>query len=393
MTPSGSLHRISSRCGAHGRLFSTAHSGAVLRFEEMTGTWVVFSSGRSDRPKQTIDTSLKTRLSELPDYVKDCPFCSGNEHLMPNVLLSINNNSMRVVPNKFPAVAPLDNQFQHHESQQFLDQNVVNNEVPAVGFHEVVIERPEHNDHIATSPDTSMARDLLMAFRERGRTHREFDAIEHSVFFKNHGSTAGASLVHPHSQIVSTPVVPVEAQRLQSLALEYFRRNRVSLYQQIVEEELRIFQNMNQKSRVVDVTENFLAVVPYASPGPYVITILPRFDCTGTEVENGVDCSDFVSMTDDLLEECADILYSCLRRLHRRLDEPCFNLVVQTAPVPNRGVQASLHSSAFFRWHIRITPRLGAGAMAGFELGSGFFSNSHLPECDAAELRGAVEQH
>ena len=62
-------------------------------------------------------------------------------------------------------------------------------------------------------------------------------------------------------------------------------------------------------------------------------------------------------------------------------------MVVQSAPVRDRGVQAAFRSCAYFKWHIRITPRLGAGAMAGFELGSGFFSNSHMPEQDAAELR------
>jgi len=75
-------------------------------------------------------------------------------------------------------------------------------------------------------------------------------------------------------------------------------------------------------------------------------------------------------------------------RLQILLDEPCFNLVIQSAPVKKRGKQAAFNSSAFFYWHIRITPRLGEGALGGFELGSGFFNNSHMPESDAAELRG-----
>lgn len=207
---------------------------------------------------------------------------------------------------------------------------------------------------------------------------------------KNHGAAAGASLVHPHSQIVSTPVVPVEAQRLQSLALAYFRRKRTSLYRQIVDQELDLFLNGSNPdaSRVVQISKHFVALVPYASTGPYVITILPRFD--GVNAGTGVDGSDFTTLTDDLVEECAEMLRSSLKRLHLLLDEPCFNLVIQTAPVPERGVQATLRSSAFFRWHIRITPRLGAGAMAGFELGSGFFSNSHMPERDAMELRAIL---
>jgi UDPglucose--hexose-1-phosphate uridylyltransferase len=308
---------------------------------------------------------------------------------------------MRVVPNKYPAVTPLkvqEKQYQHRHMRFLIHDGILNNnQVPAVGFHEVVIESPYHNDHIAIHHDNHiMARDLLRAFRDRGLEHREYEEIEHTVFFKNHGSTAGASLVHPHSQIVSTPVVPVEAERLQSLALGYFMTHRSNLYERIVEEELQLLNqnpqgdgNNRNQSRLVDLTENFVALVPFASPGPYVVIILPRFQASGT-IGSLLDSSDFTTLSDGLLDECAVILQSCLRRLHILLEEPDFNLVVQTAPVPQRGVQAAVHSSAFFRWHIRITPRLGAGAMAGFELGSGFFSNSHMPEHDASELRDVI---
>lgn len=195
-------------------------------------------------------------------------------------------------------------------------------------------------------------------------------------------------MIHPHAQIVSTPVVPVEAKRLQSLAFKFFEKSSVSLYERIIEEEMALYDNNLPDSRIVDVSPHFLSMVPYASPGPYVITILPRYGPERfTESHNHVDCSDFTSTSDELLEECADILQKALLRLQLLLHEPCFNLVVQSAPVRDRGVQAAFRACAYFRWHIRITPRLGAGAMAGFELGSGFFSNSHMPELDAAELR------
>lgn len=124
----------------------------------------------------------------------------------------------------------------------------------------------------------------------------------------------------------------MEAQRLQSLALGYFRRNRTSLYKQLVQEEITLYHENMGKSRVVDITENFIVVVPYASPGPYVLTILPRFDL---ESRSGMDSSDFCVMTDNGLGECAFMLHSCLKRLHLHLDEPCFNLVVQMVPVPS----------------------------------------------------------
>jgi len=353
--------------------------------------------------------------------------------MTPHTLMEL--NSMRVVPNKYPAVAPLlPSSHDHHTHMSTLinDGLFLNNQVPACGNHEVVIESPFHNRFIASiKPTTDVnnnnppqpehpqsnyyysnytsTRDLLTVFWERGRAHRAAsDRIEHTVFFKNHGATAGASLVHPHSQIVSTTVVPVEAQRLQSLALDYFRRHRRNLYEQIVEEELAVHydndNNNDSSSRVVDMTQHFIALVPYASAGPYVIKILPRYnggiddDDDDNNTNGVVDSSDFTTTPPDLLDDCARLLHSCLVRLQLALASstdggdgpPDFNLVVQTAPVPRRGVQAAVQAAAFFRWHIRITPRLGAGAMAGFELGSGFFSNSHLPEEDAAALRAVL---
>lgn len=362
-------------------------AGSVLRLDEMTGMWVVFATGRSNRPADfKYSSSGKKRTAELPEYVENCPFCAGNEHMTTDPLLKL--GQLRVVPNKYPAIDMMLPQNMPRKSVYKPDKVAsVHHETPAVGFHEVIIESPFHNAHIATEPDIAQARELLLCFRERGRAHHKQAGrgIEHTCYFKNHGATAGASLTHPHAQVVSTPVVPIEAQRLQSLALEYYIKNRCSLYDRVIYEELNLHLEEPNKSRVVDVSDNFLAVVPYASPGPYVVTIIPRF---GPELlKDGIDCSQFTTSSDELLEECATILRSVMFRHYTALDEPNFNLVVQSAPVSGRGVQAVYQSANFYRWHIRITPRLGAGAMAGFELGSGFFSNSHMPEKDAAELR------
>jgi len=104
--------------------FSNTHqqsSSSLLRFDVMTGTWVVFSAGRRNRPQQTESkTTTKLRLVDLPQTVTNCPFCTGNEHLTPQELLT--RNGMRVVPNKYPAVAPLQaradggQRCQHHQN-------------------------------------------------------------------------------------------------------------------------------------------------------------------------------------------------------------------------------------------------------------------------------------
>ena len=168
-------------------IHTTYPSASVLRLDEMTGTWVVFASNRSDRPQQTAGSSSLRNIpvADLPSKVDSCPFCVGNEHLTPNTLLQVGD--VRVVPNKYPAVSPPADDIKSRmcgNHAPFTDQLLLNNEVDAVGYHEVVIESPHHNAHIASSEGHDHARDLLTAFRDRGRAHREVEgfSIEHTVW-------------------------------------------------------------------------------------------------------------------------------------------------------------------------------------------------------------------
>jgi len=360
-----------------------------MRLDELTGQWVVFSSARSGRPRQTAAIGASTTpLSAIPRRVEACPFCTGNEHMLSEVLLrlpwggALDPCDLRVVPNKYPAVDMLPTDActtaSFEEREHLLGDGILgNNEVRALGFHEVVIEALAHNAHLATS-GPSHAEMLLRAFRERGRALQRHACVEHILYFKNHGSTAGASLVHPHSQVLASPIVPVTSQTLQDRALSYFKRHRRSIYAQLVREELEQEEEAGSHGvhRIVEASSNYVALVPYAATGPYAMMIVPRFDS-----------ANFTDTDDAQLEEAAHVLRRCLQRLHVLCAEPSFNLVLQSAPLPGRSSQAAYNASAFFRWHIKVVPRLGAGAMAGFELGSGLFSNSHFPEADAKELR------
>ena len=95
--------------------------------------------------------------------------------------------------------------------------------------------------------------------------------------------------------------------------MEFFVKNRCSLYERICDEEMALYNDEGKRegeSRVVDLSENFLAIVPYASPGPYTIVILPRYGCKGAEEDGSVDCSDFTTTSDELIDECASLLKS-----------------------------------------------------------------------------------
>src|SRR2546430_14555739 len=77
-----------------------------------------------------------------------------------------------------------------------------------VGAHEVVIETPVHSASLATLPVDAVA-DVLLAFRERMLDLKKDPRLEYVLVFKNHGEAAGASLGHPHSQLIATPIIPV----------------------------------------------------------------------------------------------------------------------------------------------------------------------------------------
>lgn len=288
--------------------------------------------------------------------------------------------SLRVVRNAFPAVAiPERSQLIPSIAQQQSLLGKANVEMEAVGFHEVVIESPQHNACTALQPATSIT-NILTAWRARGRALRDSDsALQHILYFKNNGTVAGASLVHPHSQIVGLPIVARDAQARQQANLDWFEQYGKSVFAQQVEEEMQardLALTSGGMHRVVEQNDHFISFVPFAAISPFHLYIVP--------LEN---TAHFEEASDEIIESCGQILSRSLRRHHYALDEPDWNMVLRSAPLRGRHNQRALDADHFFRWHLVITPRLSAGAMAGFELGSGMFSNGNAPEEDAAILR------
>lgn len=387
------------------RPFSTGTTTApssIFRFNVLQDNWVVFSSGRQGRPRQTQgSTSLKT--TTLPKYVADCPFCRGNEANTPPASLQLPLGStdedweLRVVPNKYPAVGTQiqdmgevgdgsvgdparQNAFADPTGRLLGDAACVTTELPAHGHHEVVIETPAHNCPLGSISNeregTRRVSLLLEAFHTRGRQlMRQDPQTEHLIYFKNQGGIAGASLMHPHSQIVALPFVPRDVKTAQESHVAHFERFGRCVFDQVSEEELQ-HTDGEEGSRVVDRNDRFVSFIPFAATSPFNVYIVP--------LQPGAH---FLETSPDDRAALAPILWRALRRLSSLLDEPDFNLVLRSAPLPGRHRQRAYQADAFFRYHITVTPRLGSGAMAGFEMGSGIFSNGNMPDADAAALR------
>lgn len=349
---------------------------------------VVFAPNRGDRPKQFEDPREAPTPQLHAAHEPDCPFCLGNEAMTGDALLTVpaegrqavpggGDWALRVVRNKYPVVsapegatdadaAPPSAWDGDEHSLDYLDFPA---QVVGRGRHEVVVETPLHNEELCSRSADRLGA-LALAWRERGRDMRDEAGLRHICVFKNCGEHSGASLYHPHSQVVGLPIVPNEAlSRVQHQA-HCFRR-----YGECVGcHELR--REEADGSRVVASNELFTAFVPYAAVSPFQVWMVPR--------RHGHTLLD---ATDDELDAFADALSVVTRQLDAALGSPSFNLLVHNAPVVSRfvadpqphapGLRAA-NIAESMHWYAEIFPRLGG--LAGFEFGSGMFSNSNLPD-------------
>jgi UDPglucose--hexose-1-phosphate uridylyltransferase len=184
------------------------------------------------------------------------------------------------------------------------------------------------------------------------------------VVFKNFGERAGTTLEHPHSQIVATPVVPPDAVHRYSVASRYYDDTGHSVYLDVLQREL------DQGTRLLAERGRFGAIVPFAGHVPYETWIVPR-----------TLQPSFGQLRDEDIADVAALLRDVVAALRRTVDDPDYNVVVQSAPIGQELAPA-------FLWHVRILPRLVT--TAGFELGSGMSINSVPPEAAAASLRAAL---
>ena len=179
------------------------------------------------------------------------------------------------------------------------------------------------------------------------------------TIFKNHGTDAGTSLEHPHSQMIATPVISYQVRQRFQEAMQHFDDFGCCMFCQIIEEELE------EQKRVVLTSEHFVAVELFASPAPFCTHIYPRRHM-----------ANFADVSSKEIADLGRVLRTVLAKLYVGLENPDFNFTIRTAPTECVGVR-------YFHWYMSVIPRLTR--TAGFELGSGMFINTVIPE-EAAEF-------
>ena len=331
-------------------------SSSQMRLNRATGEWVIYAPNRKKRPH---DFQTKKPVENIsPKHLETCPFCTGNENVLQSRILEFPSSSegqwqTRVVSNKYPAL-----------TTQVSTQRVAHGiyvKTGGYGRQEVIIESPNHAQTLATL-SVEQVEILIETYHQRYLAFMEDPEVMMVTIFRNHGSAAGASLRHPHSQIIATSIVPRNRRWQDEEAQRYFDHWNRCLYCDMLEFEIQ------EKERIIGENESFVAFIPFAAEVSCEVWLMPKRHQ-----------ADFGCISNTEKKDFAKILQGVLANLYQKLDNPDYNYVINSA-VRYKTEEPQVH------WYCQILPRLST--QAGFEIGSGISINPSLPEDDAQFLRG-----
>lgn len=324
-----------------------------LRKDPIVGRWVIIATDRAKRPVPPKD--------EPYPPIETCPFCEGNERHTPHEILAYRSRGtrpdepgwrVRVVPNKYPAL--------QIEGDLNKRGDGIYDRMNGVGAHEVILECPFHEASLTNLTEENI-REIMWVYRDRLVDLKKDPRLVYGMLFKNVGAAAGASLEHSHSQLIVTPIVPVNVWEEMTGALEFFNYRGRCIFCDMV------YQESSTGKRVVMETQHFLAFCPYAARFPFETWLVPKHHNSHFENIQKIE-----------VDELATVLKTVLMKLEVALDRPAYNYIVHTSPFDTQMLP-------HYHWHVEVIPRLTR--VAGFEWGTGFYINPVPPEQAAAFLR------
>ncbi|MFW6012673.1 MAG: DUF4931 domain-containing protein [Candidatus Bipolaricaulota bacterium] len=321
---------------------------AEIRRSPTKGTWSIIAEKRGDRPYH-FDESQRQTEGGGANPSEDCPLCEGREDRTPPEVFAIRNSgkpnqsgwSVRVAPNKFPALDP--------EATRSVIEGQLYTTLDAFGYHEVIVETPNHQ--LDFLDQTKAHRTLvLQTYKKRLKAVSESEGIKHVLIFRNYGDRAGASLTHPHSQLLAAPFLPTVPKLEYQHALKYYEESGNCLYCDLLSKA------QEQGDRVLFSTSDFLALTPFAPRFPYEIHLVSRIHSPA-----------FDKSSENQLKRLAGSLHRALAMLEEVLGGAAYNYVLHTAHQSSISRWPKLDKS--YHWHFEIFPRITTPA--GFEWGAG----------------------
>ncbi|HER24241.1 MAG TPA: galactose-1-phosphate uridylyltransferase [Candidatus Atribacteria bacterium] len=326
-----------------------------LRKDPIIDNWVIISTERGRRP---LDYKIKTEEKRK----SNCVFCEGNEDKTPPEIFSFREEGtsentpgwkVRVVSNKYPALKMEDKKI-------VLKKDGMLSKMDGLGVHEVIIETPHHDKNIDNLTIDQIVL-ILKTYRQRYLDLSKDKRIKYILIFKNYGIDGGASLEHPHSQLIGTPIIPQRIKEELAGAKEYFNFTRRCIFCDYITQELK------SKERLIKEAEEYVVISPFAARFPFETWILPKYHHA---------CYEKASNSHIL--GLARIMKEILSKINKKLNNPPYNFIIHTAPSQEFSIRECSDLDKKYHWHIEIIPRLNK--IAGFEWGSGFYINTISPE-------------
>ncbi len=326
-----------------------------LRLDLISGDWVVVATNRAKKP----DTFKKEKRVIKEISTRECPFCNIKSQERPVLIysngkkvLDSKNWTTIVIPNKYPAFSPNPQLDKRTEGKLYQTMN-------GVGFHEVVITR-DHKKQIAQF-SADEAKELINVYQERYLGLKDKKFVNYISIFHNHGQEAGASVAHPHSQIITTPLIDSDLRKSILNSQKYFRVHKKCIYCEMDKWE------MKNKKRIVFKNEHFLVICPFASKSAFEVIISPK-----------KHLSYFEEITEKEKNSFAEALKIALYKLYKGLNDPAYNFYLHTAPCDGKNYD-------YYHWHWTILPK--TTTWAGFEIGTRMEISTIEPEKAAEYLR------
>lgn len=330
-----------------------------LRYDLVSKDWVVIATGRARRP----ETFSSNGRGAGEQSRASCPFESLDDQEHP---VSIMRGGAKVpyrdgeeipewttisLPNKYPAFAPSDDLGRKQIGPYSL--------MEGVGHHEVIVT----TDHARDIPQfsTQEIEELVAMYQDRYLDLKDRDFVAYVSVFKNKGPAAGATVAHPHSQVMALPITDPDLERSMRGSKEYMDEHGVCVHCAM------LAWDEKEETRLVYANEGFLAICPFASRVAFEVRIYPRQHQPRFEAIDERERSLF-----------ADALGAVMRKLSAGLGDPDYNYFIHTSPA-REGLYEHYH------WHLEILPK--TSTWAGFELGTGIEISTIDPESAAIFLR------
>lgn len=330
-----------------------------LRQDIVSGDWILFVPGRL-RGKIDFAKKIPKRIL-TPKNI--CPFELPFQNVSNQVLIGYTDPRsvggwgeyrLLVLENKFPAVRHPSGSIRELKEGPFPI-------MPGVGHHDLLITR-DHNKNFSRLSRTH-AREVFKAFAERYVQVSADKEIAYVSIFHNWGPHAGASIYHPHYQIISIPVVPPDVGHSLAGSRRYFHSKRTCAHCDMIAWEKK------QKTRVIVETDKAIAFAPFVSRNPFEVRVFPKKHLPYFENSDEAD-----------RDGVADVLQRALQKITKKMHDPDYNFFIHTAPTKNKSVYKHYH------WHIEVFPKFNI--RAGFEFGTGIEMNTVDPDLAAKVLRG-----